>query len=174
MNNEEERIMTDEDFAKSTHEHLIRAQPHYEKVVTWLLSEKDAEIERLKEELALKDAAISDLCDEVNAKNEEIQQLKEELRESKKREFYCHETDSPTCEHQCANCTSWYTSVLSKCDPSFKSIYQLEKEIHRLKEDRAKIAAEAWDAAEEWLWAKGTHSEKYTTTKAEYLKQFQP
>jgi hypothetical protein len=146
MNNEEERIMTDEDFAKSTHEHLIRAQPHYEKVVTWLLSEKDAEIERLKEE----------------------------LRKSKKREFYCHETDSPTCEHQCANCTSWYTSVLSKCDPSFKSIYQLEKEIHRLKEDRAKIAAEAWDAAEEWLWAKGTHSEKYTTTKAEYLKQFQP
>ncbi len=128
MNNEESNLNKITDWKAG----FLEQQERY----TRWLSEKDAEIQRLKEEAenwrgeyanthnVLQAAELDCKC-----RKEEIQQLKEgytyermqelitKLREAEKRQFYCHETDKPTCEHQCANCTRWYMAVLSKCDP---------------------------------------------------------
>jgi hypothetical protein len=56
-------------------------------------------------------------------------------------------------------------------DEAHLLISKYEKEIKDLLAKREKDIGDAWDAAEEWFWAKGTHSEKYTTNKATYIEQ---
>lgn len=73
-----------------------------------------------------------------------IRELETQLREAKKRQFYCHERKEPTCDHQCANCAEWYRLVLEKtgetvntgctwpkCDCPDKN--PLDKNIHQLQ-----------------------------------------